>query len=452
MPLTVRRTTNNNRQQADRTDPLVEEEAAAPLRQRMPVRLGTHRLVELTLFVSAISLAILSLLKLEPTARTSVRDHRKKIINMPNEEDGRSKSTNTADPFTVDILSVSSIYHTDLLNAQRNAIGAHISVRNFFNVTENDDADRNCHKDLTWDHVSKVSNFCRRRLQESSPRYFSKEFQTFKASFARTQWLEKKASPAGWLCAQKRPVSGLLKITAVLTATTLPDYLIIMDDDTYWNIELFQEYFESRNSTEGHVVAGCMVRLPVHTINFTFPFGGFGTVLSRGALMNLFQPLNCGSLDNISNFQDVRCRQIAKNMVGELHLYREGMALVDLIYAYVNEEHYRDVDNWNQGFCMHSDWIYGYFFNWYQISVHVNDTFYADVPQARLEDYKGSNIYRKGTGFCQNDWDDKECKNGTEICHRAPIQWINQEIDTMRLKRPRKYKTYQQMYDMETNA
>jgi hypothetical protein len=62
-----------------------------------------------------------------------------------------------------------------------------------------------------------------------------------------------------------------------------------VDDDSYWNIELFEQHFKPLESSEAHVVAGCMVRLPIHMNNFTFPFSGFGVVLSNGAMKNLFQ-------------------------------------------------------------------------------------------------------------------------------------------------------------------
>ena len=43
--------------------------------------------------------------------------------------------------FIVDILSVASISQLDLLNAQQKTFASHVSVRNFFNATEDDDAD-----------------------------------------------------------------------------------------------------------------------------------------------------------------------------------------------------------------------------------------------------------------------------------------------------------------------
>ena len=33
------------------------------------------------------------------------------------------------------------------------------------------------------------------------------------------------------------------------------------------------------------------------------------------------------------------------------------------------------------------DWVLGYFINYYNISAHVTESFYKDVPQARIESY-----------------------------------------------------------------
>ncbi|KAL3774951.1 hypothetical protein ACHAWO_007911 [Cyclotella atomus] len=358
-----------------------------------------------------------------------------RLLDLPFSESRPSRTTQDGPSFTVDILSVASINQLHLLNAQHKTLASHISVRNFFHVTEHDDTELNCHRNLTLEQVRKVSNFCRKRVAPESHRYFSNEYQTMKQNYARTQWLEQKKNPMGWLCAQKRPVSGLMKAFRHYQREALPSYLIIVDDDTYWNMELFEQHFKPFDSNEAHVIAGCMVRLPVHKINFTFPFGGFGIVLSNGALKNLFQNMYCGDL---SDTNDPKCAQIAKNLVGERQSYEEGMSLIELIHAYVNKEYYCDVDSWDKGFCMHSDWVYGYFFNWYNISEHVKEEFYKNVPQARMDDYKGSIIYAKGTGFCRNDFNDG-CKNGTEICHRAPVDWMQRELEIMKVKAPHKY-------------
>lgn len=372
--------------------------------------------------------------------------------NSNNKLSSSSSSDNSSRSFTVDILSVGSIQQLDLLHAQRTTFASHISIRNFFNVTENDDADPDCHKYLTWDDVQKVSSFCRNR----PPSGMSHVSRHMRGKYARAQWLQKKKNPVGWMCAQVRPTSGLMKAYQHYRDNImegLPDYFIIMDDDTYYDMEEFERNFGGMNSSEALYYAGCLVRDPVHQINFTFPFGGFGSILSKGALRNLFEPIHCPTPPLPSSSSSVLvndqhqplCDRIAENNVDERPSFQTGMNLAQLMYQYVNAHKYRDVNEWEQndngggGFCMHSDWVIGYFANYYNVSRHVVEPFYADVPHARIEPYKNSEIYKKGTGFCVNEGNN--CKEGSELCHRATPQWMKDETDRLRLKVPTKYVT-----------
>ena len=116
-------------------------------------------------------------------------------------------------------------------------------------------------------------------------------------AFASEVWLRRKANSPGWMCAQTRPMQGLYHILQFYKTTKedLPDFLIIMDDDTYYNLPLFHEYFQRHypNSSKSVAVAGCRVRSPIDKINFTIPFGGYGLTLSKGYLSNLLRPIHC---------------------------------------------------------------------------------------------------------------------------------------------------------------
>lgn len=92
----------------------------------------------------------------------------------------------------------------------------------------------------------------------------------------------------------------------------------------------------------------------MHQINFTFPFGGFGSILSKGALRNLFEPIHCPTppLPSSSSSSSVLandrhqplCDRIAENNVDEQPSFTTGMNLVELMYQYVNAHKYRDVN------------------------------------------------------------------------------------------------------------
>jgi hypothetical protein len=82
------------------------------------------------------------------------------------------------------------------------------------------------------------------------------------------------------------------------------------------------------------------------------------------------------------------------------------------------------------------DWVLGYFVNYYNVSTHVADPYYRDVPHARLESYKESEIYKSGTGFCRND---NQCKSDAEICHRATPKWMENETKRWNVIVPDKF-------------
>ena len=54
----------------------------------------------------------------------------------------------------------------------------------------------------------------------------------------------------------------------------LPDQLVVMDDDTYFNLELLPALYNDKTPDLPLVRPGCLVRMPIHQFNFTFAFGG----------------------------------------------------------------------------------------------------------------------------------------------------------------------------------
>lgn len=123
-----------------------------------------------------------------------------------------------------------------------------------------------------------------------------------------------------------------------------------MDDDTYYNMKLFVEHFRNVDSSESIAIAGCRVRSPPKLINWTFPFGGYGLVVSKGWLKRMDRPIVCP--------RDVEyCRFIRQtNHIGERGVFNSGMTLADLSYAYALHQPFDQYRNWTTGFCLHSDW------------------------------------------------------------------------------------------------
>jgi len=129
------------------------------------------------------------------------------------------------------------------LNSRRSLSQSISLFVDFFNATEVDDDDPLCYRELTWEHVKRISDFCRRR----SKNLLSRLMYVMRGMYARIQFLEKKKNPVGWVCAIQRPYAGLVKAYRHYweTRQSLPNFFVIIDDNTYYNMDAFKDYHES---------------------------------------------------------------------------------------------------------------------------------------------------------------------------------------------------------------
>ena len=376
----------------------------------------------------------------------------------------------------MDILIIGTNNNLNAPKAQLETWASHPVRRHFFLATENDDPDPSCHlKDFKSTYVA-TNNQCKNKSPLKRPLY-----PHFKSHFAREQWMKKKANPVGWFCAQRRFSAGLAKVMELYKddSVSLPDYLIITDDDTYMNMEHLNEHLLNQpyqlelrgQSQEQSVVpmsdvpvawTGCRVHAPVHELNFTFGFGGYGYLFSKGTIERLMEPLHCGLENDGSKggFHKSACDRMTDpegTLIREDEFYKPGMSLMDVWGAFT-----RGVKH----FCLHGDWIFGYFLNFYDVSRHVvngTSSWFDDVigkcicsfdcylfilfgvlfihhalitknhfclhqnpkqthicvdvenPNAHLHTLMNSEIYRKPSGFCLNEG---RCGVNETICHK----------------------------------
>lgn len=246
-----------------------------------------------------------------------------------------------------DVLSISSKHQLDLLKYQKKVFETQAEVRNFFYVTEDDDTDPKCYEKLTWNDVKNISDYCKRRKHLPMTSFE----KTLRTNFARIEWLEKKKNPTGWMCAQKRPIVGLKKVfeSYKKSLERLPDYLIIVDDDTYMDLQAIKSELRAVDNNNSRYLAGCLTRLPIHQINFTFPYGGFGSFLSKTSMERFLERVNCrkGKSSPI-------CKRIDENIVRERQYFKNNMSIFDLMFEFVKSEEYSNIRSWRRGFCMHS--------------------------------------------------------------------------------------------------
>jgi hypothetical protein len=307
----------------------------------------------------------------------------------------------------LDILSVASTTRMDYVEAQRRTWGAHPRIRNFFHVTEDDDVEPQCSQQLTNQDVFDISRACRKPGKDTS--WIVRRFSNF---YASTKWLQKKPSPTGWLCAQKRFPTGLAKVLRTYKETNeaLPSFLVLVDDDTYYNIdELSAQFLSMQDQSLPGVTAGCRVSHGGIAKGVVFPFGGFGLIFTKGTLERLSQPITChggGGDRHMSGWETSVCSEaLANNLIGEKEVFRNGMSLSELIEAYVKTEKFVDHKNWTRGFCFHGDWFFSYFVQIYHLSS-------SDMMETML----GSEISGgKYTGLCNNNYE--HCNSSSVVCH-----------------------------------
>ena len=343
-------------------------------------------------------------------------------------------ASSSSSVLSVDIVSVGSITKPDFQTAQEETFRTHPSVRNFFRITELNDTDSTCHTDLTISNLQQIIKYCKNR---SHQKYISD-----------TSWLLRKLvyqprNHTGWMCAQKRPIDGIHIALQqyVNNNVPIPNYLLIIDDDTYINMNALVDILQQNHSdttrmgTNSHhsdtpqLVTGCRYNYPPQE-HFLFPYGGFGTIMSRTVIQNLIRPIHCTSdsnNDSINNaglgFVQAACWRLQQNLMGEFEYFRDGMSIGDLMYEYAKQLSFTEIDSWKngQGFCFHSDHALGYFFGYYHISV-PDEEFTLAVNNTTMYDQM-----RYDYGYVNLAGPPGECKHiksrctvTASICHYIP--------------------------------
>jgi len=323
---------------------------------------------------------------------------------------------------SVDMISVGSLKNPR--RVQEDTFVRFVSVRNYWLFTEDDDDD-DCSSTLTREDVRDIIQFCHANTTYPKLRLVSRHFSSSESL------LEKQPDPPGWLCAQKRPIVALFKVLMhYYEANTLPDYLFVMDDDSWFRMDLVLPYLLTEHpADEAHVVAGCLIRSQ-YDWNYTWYWGGFGVILTRRAVQRLLQPIWCdGRASNA--FQDHACDQLEQDLLGERSFFTPGMNLVSLMYAYSREQSYLAHKGWNVGYCVHSDMALAYFFNMYHIGVKPKESDLSPLKSAhfdRISAFNGTSVHKtrkvpgkvyKSYGYCliRNG---NLCTTESHLCHYTP--------------------------------
>ena len=318
----------------------------------------------------------------------------------------------------VDVLSVGSLTRTEYQDSQQATWASH--VRQFVRVDERNDTEADCHKLLSRDMVFQISDRCRSGSSNHS------HLDKIRVRFASSKYLSAKSNPAGWMCAQKRPIDGLRLLMDRYSSRSLslPDYLFVVDDDTWVNLPMVTEHLLHHfPDDQPTAVAGCRMRyVNKKEADLTVPFGGYGTILTRAAIERLLRPIHCDAPGD--PWMEAVCLRLQDNSIGELPLFRKGMSVIDIMSRYTFDQAYLNVTEWRSaGYCFHSDWNLAYFINFY-----VSDGL-------GLREYRGSErvvgLGRprvKLSGECEHV-SDKTCDRGAHLCHYVTpehMTWLHQ--------------------------
>ena len=197
---------------------------------------------------------------------------------------------------TIDALSIGTNYNTKQMIGQLNSWGSHQSIRYMFGSTENDDHDVLCHKNLTKDAMYILSLYC---TQESHGGKNSR-LKQIRSQYPSFKWLESENKTPGWMCAQSRFARSIGKVGRFYRKkglNALPDYFLIQDDDTFYDMPNLIQNLKERNA-DPHtpfVTGGCVVSWPKRMINFSFPYGKLFPSLRLQNVGRLISSLQGGS-------------------------------------------------------------------------------------------------------------------------------------------------------------
>jgi len=263
---------------------------------------------------------------------------------------------------TIDVVSVGSKHRMEYQVVQKETWASPEYVRHYFGITEDDDLDKTCWgKYESIQRIREHVSMCRDLHQNGGP--FLRMHQYMPAT-----WVARKPNPTGWFCAQARPGVGLAKARRMYETAgsdSLPDFLVLVDDDSYIDLpQLRSQMFSDLNSSLRRVWATCLTiagsrdRKNLYRVGH---FGGGGIIISKGTLkQRMMAPIFCadGADEKGSGWNKHVCNQLERNLLGEKHLFTEGMTIFHLIEAFYSQD-----PN-----CFLSDWPLGFFVDYYSLA------------------------------------------------------------------------------------
>ena len=283
--------------------------------------------------------------------------------------------TTTQQTLQLDVLSIGSQTRPEYQTTQQATWASHPAIRRFIRIDERDDWDQTCATTLQESDFDAIAQWCNRNLAKVGPNVSWLELLWRRFTFRKKFLTDKGSDPVKWLCAQRRPMAGIVQLLRSYSSTdddddAMPDYLAVVDDDTYLNVDVLQAHLQPPSSKrQRYVGAGCQIQMTTNYRTYTAVYyvGGSGVVMSRATIQQLLKPIDC-SADRDPQQANI-CDQIQnKHLIGEHLYFQNGMSLLDLMEARAKAERFTLHQNWTKGFCFHSDFYFSIWVELYPLS------------------------------------------------------------------------------------
>jgi len=174
-----------------------------------------------------------------------------------------------------------------------------------------------------------------------------------------TFWTSKRmkshsSDSLGWWCAQKRTASAMQILFSIYTSPSFhenknkttgnwPDWLLIVDDDTWFSPHFLPLAIKKMNEKEQNIAASPALLAWRIEKEPSYHYGGVGLAINRGILQEMDRPIYCkGDFEST-----VPCQRLKQ--AGYHTIFRDGSSLIDFFVQLLG----RRVS------CLHSDWWQG---------------------------------------------------------------------------------------------
>jgi hypothetical protein len=157
------------------------------------------------------------------------------LDDPPSFSSSRETGIGSLSESSVDIISLGSITRMDYLTAQISTWASHRMVRHFWGLSEVQDYDPQC-GEMSVHEIHSIVEKCKAQNHSELSK-----MSTFLAEFyGVSEGNRVRSNDPGWICALRRvgrAFGWLHSVYLNSKDSSLPDYLLMVDDDTYVDME-----------------------------------------------------------------------------------------------------------------------------------------------------------------------------------------------------------------------